>query len=278
MADTRTTAGRQTAGKDSRMRDGLQQPSGGETPAELLAVDGVHRRKKKPAPRKGISRSLFETLRDKILAGEYPPGTRLPAERDLVSLYGVNRGAVREAINRLGQARLVSTLHGGGTRVENFLSTAGLDLLVSLVVAGPGAYRAGAVRSLVEMRTAIAVDAARLAALRCTDAQYTAIRLGMRNLHAITDDKQLTEQLLVIWGGVVDASGNVAYRLAYNTLRDSYQLFGNLLHKVVRESFNAPDYRVLVEAIGACDPVRAERGARRIVEKDAALFIERFDL
>lgn len=235
-----------------------------------------------PAPkrkaRKGIAHSLFETLRDRILAGDFPPGTRLPAERELVELYGVNRGAVREAINRLAQARLVSTVHGGGTRVENFLSTAGLDLLVNLVTAGSGPHRAGAARSLIEMRTALAVDAARLAALRCTDAQYLAIRARVQQLHAVRDDGQLLEDLLAIWGGVVDASGNVAYRLAYNTLRDSYRLFGKLLHRVVRESFHAPDYRVLIEAIGASDPARAERGARRIVEKDAAVFIERFDL
>jgi GntR family transcriptional repressor for pyruvate dehydrogenase complex len=228
--------------------------------------------------RKGVAEALFETLRDKILSGEYPPGTRLPAERELVTLHAVNRGAVREAINRLAQARLVTTVHGGGTRVENFLSTAGLDLLVTLVISGPGAYRAGAARSLIEMRTALAVDAARLAAIRCTDAQYAAIRARVQTLHAISDDQQLLEHLLAIWGVIVDASGNVAYRLAYNTLRDGYRLFGKMLHRVTRESFHAPDYRVLIEAIGAADAARAERGARRIVEKDAAAFIERFSL
>lgn len=229
-------------------------------------------------PRKGVSHALFETLRDRILAGEYPPGTRLPAERELVALHGVNRGAVREAINRLAQARLVTTVHGGGTRVENFMSTAGLDLLVNLVISGPGAWRAGAVRSLIEMRTALAVDAARLAAIRCTDAQYAAIRTRVQTLAAIRDDGELLEQLLAIWGGIVDASGNVAYRLAYNTLRDGYRLFGKVLHRVTRDSFHAPDYRVLIEAIGSADAARAERGARRIVEKDAAAFIERFSL
>lgn len=229
------------------------------------------------ALRKGVAHTLFDTLRDQILAGDYPPGSRLPAERELATLHGVNRGAVREAINRLGQAGLVSTLHGGGTRVENFLATAGLDLLASLVTAGTGAQRAGAVRSLIEMRTMLAVDAARLAAVRCTDAQYAALRLRVQQLGGIREDRALLLHLLGIWGLVVEASGNVAYRLAYNTLRDVYLLFGNFLDRVTRESFHAPDYRVLMEAIGASDPARAERGARRIVEKDAAAFIARFE-
>lgn len=228
--------------------------------------------------RKGVSQSLYETLRDKIIAGEYPPGARLPAERELVELYGVNRGAVREAINRLAQSRLVSTVHGGGTRVENFLSTAGLDLLVTLVMAGDGVHRRDAVRSLIEMRTALAVDAARLAAHRHTESQLATMRLLARDLATVADNAALQARLLAIWEAIVDASGNVAYRLAFNTLRDGYVLFGKMMNKVIRDSFNAPDYRVLIDAIAQHDALRAERGARRIVEKDAAVFLERFGI
>lgn len=228
--------------------------------------------------RKVLAQSLYETLRDKIIAGEYPPGVRLPAERELVELYGVNRGAVREAITRLAQSKLVATVHGGGTRVENYLSTAGLDLLVNLVVAGDGQHRREAVRSLIEMRTALAVDAARLAATRRSDAQLATVRALARDLAAVADDAALQERLLAVWEGIVDASGNIAYRLAFNTLRDGYVLFGKLMYKVIRESFHAPDYRFLVDAIALGDAARAERGARRIVEKDAAVFMTRFNL
>jgi DNA-binding FadR family transcriptional regulator len=224
---------------------------------------------------KGRAHSLYETLRDRILAGEYAPGTRLPAERELVELFGVNRGAVREAINRLVQARLVTTVHGGGTRVADYLSTAGLDLLVNLVVSGDGPHRREAVRSLIEMRTALAVDAARLAALRHTEKQLAELQLLVRDLTAIGDDAALQERLLAIWECVVDASGNVAYRLAFNTTRDAYAMFGRYMQRILRESFNAPDYRVLVDAIAQHDEPRAERGARRIVDKDAVVFMAR---
>ncbi|MFZ5757185.1 MAG: FadR/GntR family transcriptional regulator [Pseudomonadota bacterium] len=228
--------------------------------------------------RKGLSQSLYETLRDKIVAGDYPPGVRLPAERELVELYGVNRGAVREAINRLAQSGLVATVHGGGTRVENYLSTAGLDLLVTLVVAGDGTHRREAVRSLIEMRTALAVDAARLAAQRRHESQVATLRTLAHGLATMSDDASLQDRLLAVWEGIVAASGNLAYRLAFNTLRDGYLLFGKPMHQVVRESFHAPDYRFLIDAIAIGDAARAERGARRIVEKDAAAFITRFSL
>lgn len=228
--------------------------------------------------RKGVAHSLYETLRDKIIAGEYPSGDRLPAERDLVELYGVNRGAVREAINRLAQSKLVVTVHGGGTRVEPFRTTAGLDLLLNLVAAGNGRHQRDVVRSLIEMRTALGVDAARLAAQRRSDTQMATIRGLLQGLALIEDDAELQNRLFAIWGGIVDASGNLAYRLAWNTLRDGYLLLGTTLLPLVREAFHAPDYRFLVDAIALGDTARAERSARRIADKDAALFIEHFGL
>lgn len=229
--------------------------------------------------RKCLSQSLYETLRDRIISGEYPADSRLPAERELVEMFGVNRGAVREAIQRLAQAKLIVTTHGGGSRVEDYLATAGLDLLVDLVVVGNSTHRLDAVRSLIEMRTALAVDAARLAALNRTPTDLAAIRALSQDIATLSDNPDnnaaLQEQLLALWESIINASGNIAYRLAFNTLRDGYRLFGKIMHKVVRESFHAPDYRFLISAIADGDTARAERGARRIVEKDALVFLAR---
>jgi DNA-binding GntR family transcriptional regulator len=48
-----------------------------------------------PAPE-----ALAATIRDRILSGDIPPGTRLP-ELDLVARYGLARPTVREALQRL---------------------------------------------------------------------------------------------------------------------------------------------------------------------------------
>ncbi len=225
--------------------------------------------------RKCLSQSLYETLRDQIVSGAYPAGSRLPAERELVEIFGVNRGAVREASQRLAQAKLIVTTHGGGSRVEDYLATAGLELLVDLVVVGNSTHRLDAVRSLIEMRTALAVDAARLAALNRTHTGLAAIRALSQDIATLRDDAALQEQLLALWESIINASGNIAYRLAFNTLRDGYRLFGTIMHKIIRESFHAPDYRFLISAIADGDTARAERGARRIVEKDAMVFLAR---
>ena len=47
---------------------------------------------------------VFEQLRSRILAGDFPSGERLPNERELAAARGVNRASVREAVKRLEAA------------------------------------------------------------------------------------------------------------------------------------------------------------------------------
>ena len=59
----------------------------------------------KPIERKSLADSVYEQLRDAIVGGEFPAGSSLPSERQLREQLGVNRGALREALKRLEEAR-----------------------------------------------------------------------------------------------------------------------------------------------------------------------------
>lgn len=62
---------------------------------------------------------IMEYLRDKIVSGEWPVGTRLPSQRDLAISFGVNRSTVVAAMDELTAAGLIEGGRGGGTRVVN---------------------------------------------------------------------------------------------------------------------------------------------------------------
>ena len=64
------------------------------------------------------SRRIAEALRQAIDAGEYPPGARLPSERELASRYGSARNTAREAISLLQAEGLVDVQHGRGAFVR----------------------------------------------------------------------------------------------------------------------------------------------------------------
>lgn len=62
--------------------------------------------------------SVLETLLADIMRGTYPPGARLPAERELSKILGASRPTLREALRRLGEWQLVDPRRGSGIVVR----------------------------------------------------------------------------------------------------------------------------------------------------------------
>ncbi len=60
---------------------------------------------------------LKELLRKELAGGQYPPGTLVPSEFDLVARFGVSRSTVRRAVQELEMAGLVVRRQGKGTFV-----------------------------------------------------------------------------------------------------------------------------------------------------------------
>jgi len=58
-----------------------------------------------------------DTLLARLLDGTYPPGSTLPAERELAASLGVTRPTLREALQRLGRDGLLEIRQGKPTRV-----------------------------------------------------------------------------------------------------------------------------------------------------------------
>ncbi|MFF0386476.1 FadR/GntR family transcriptional regulator [Streptomyces sp. NPDC004286] len=172
-----------------------------------------------PVRREAISDQLYAVLRDRILGGALLPGSPLTAERDLAAEFGVNRHAVREAVKRLQQARLVEVSHGGRTLVLDWRRTAGLDLALGLAAADTGPTIAELTRDALEMRVCIGADAARLCALRCSDQAASRI-MESAGRYAVQgpDLAELGEADVAWWRLIVEGSGNIAYLLAFNSL------------------------------------------------------------
>src|SRR5436190_10578203 len=119
-----------------------------------------------PVQRRSLPDAVFEQLTAEIVAGGVPPGDALPAERALTEQLGVNRQAVREALQRMHLLGLVDIHHGEPTRVRDFRSSASPELLSWLVVRPDGSIDQAVVRSVFELRATVGADAARLCASR----------------------------------------------------------------------------------------------------------------
>jgi DNA-binding FadR family transcriptional regulator len=210
----------------------------------------------------GLAATAFRALSERIVAGDIPPGTTL-SERQLCDELGVSRTAVREAIARLEQQRLVAVRQGGQTRVLDFRETAGLDVLRCLTPEGR-APSAEIVRGGLEMRAAIAPDVARLAALRRGDDVPPALDAIVARMRASASDRAaLQDQSLRFWAILVAASDNLAYRLAFNSLREALEPLRRAAGDALAAEFaDLRGYAIIARAVRAKDAGAAARAAR----------------
>ena len=112
-----------------------------------------------------LYRQIADQIAGLIAAGEFTPGSRLPAERELATLLGVCRASVREAIISLEIGGLVEVRVGTGIFV-----TAGPPPGAPGRDVGPGPFELLSARKLVEG------EIAALAAVNASDADIEALR------------------------------------------------------------------------------------------------------
>src|SRR5438034_11807673 len=121
----------------------------------------------RPVGKPRVAEEIVSQLRGLILRGEYAVGDKLPPERKLAEELGVNRASLREAIKSLEHMGLVKTRQGDGTRVLDFMQTAGVEL-VSHLIPGDGMPNLEVLSDVMEFRRLFGREVARQAADRAT--------------------------------------------------------------------------------------------------------------
>jgi DNA-binding FadR family transcriptional regulator len=97
-----------------------------------LVKRSIQKGTKAPADPRGSPERLADDLLVRILRGDYPPGTRLPPERQLAIELGVDRTTLRMAVKQLGRMNLITAHHGSGIEVNDYRERGGLDVLAAL--------------------------------------------------------------------------------------------------------------------------------------------------
>lgn len=226
--------------------------------------------KLEPIRRRSLSDEVYEQLRGKIVRGEFLAGSSLPAERALSTMLGVNRGALREALKRLEEARLVSIQHGGGTRVEDFRRRGGLDLLSQLILRADGSVDTRVARGVIEMRSALGPDIARLAALRASESVKAKLGVVLERMEETDELAELQRASMDYWDALVEGSENVAYRFAFNTLHETYREIAGVMTQVLAaELTDRAGFRALTKSVRETDAKKAESRARALLQKGA---------
>lgn len=144
----------------------MEQPSSSDKLVKVVPLGSV-----RPSP---LVEQAAERLRAQITGGTWPVGTRLPGETTLARELGVGRSTVREALRALAGAGLVRPRQGAGVFV----------IATEPAEDWPTRLRRAAVADVYEVRMAVEVHAARLAAHRRTPEDVTAMQLALEGRRA----------------------------------------------------------------------------------------------
>jgi DNA-binding FadR family transcriptional regulator len=120
-----------------------------------------------------LAQRVVAGLKDKILAGELPPGHKLPSESELIDEFGVSRTVVREAVTRLRAEGLVETFQGRGSFVL------AMPEPTSFTIESAAIRTHRDVLDMVDFRIGIECETAALAAARVDAAGRAAIQAAL---------------------------------------------------------------------------------------------------
>jgi len=193
----------------------------------------------------------------------------VPSERRLSGELGASRHAVREALKRLQESGLVRISHGGATRVRDWRHDGGLELLLAVAAQGDVPPELEAERAAMELRACIGADAARRAAERAGPAQRAEIIARAEALAAAHDPEARNVEYERLWDRIVDGAGNIAYRLALNTLVAGQHVIVLDAERVAAELGDPAAIRALATAIAERRPDAARAIAADLLERSA---------
>jgi GntR family transcriptional repressor for pyruvate dehydrogenase complex len=207
---------------------------------------------------------LADELRAEITSGRLQPGERLPPEPELCVKTGVSRSTVREALRLLASQHLIVTTRGvtGGSFVAHPDAEQlgdGLATGFTLLTNSPAVGLA----DLLELRRALEVPIAGLAAARRTDEHLMEIRAAL--FDPLTDD---LDTMLVAHAAfhmaVAKASGNPLFELVVRPLY--HASYGEAVTDKLPADYWTridADHRQLLECLCAGDAETATRQADR---------------
>ena len=206
-----------------------------------------------------LYRQIADRIGALIASGEFPPGSRLPPERDLANQLHVSRTSVREALIALELSGLIDIRMGSGIYVKAQTPIA-RALHIARTNEDTGPFEQLRARWLIEGETAA------LAAKNASAAEIRTLRDLNRRLLTVQPHERIPPDRL-FHVKIAESSGNSVLTLVVEFL---WQLREGPLFAQIERHFHTPelsrqtidDHTAIVDAIAAHQPALARTAMR----------------
>ena len=214
--------------------------------------------KKSSAPDLVVSQILKQ-----IDNNTFPPGSKLPSQRELATMLGVGRSSIREAVNALVVRGYLEPIQGRGTFIRKTLPDADTRL-EDLATA----FRASSIMELMEARVMLECKSAALAAERANAAQINRIRESLARISVADVDYEIfLKQDLQFHHALAEATHNVVINEMTKFVLDKLAIHHAQLHtdrlSLAYRQISVDTAREVLAAVEAGDQKRAAEWMER---------------
>ncbi|MBQ5740206.1 MAG: FadR family transcriptional regulator, partial [Oscillospiraceae bacterium] len=193
----------------------------------------------KRVSKENLDQQILTSIKDAILAGEWPVGSKIPSETQLAQMYDASRPTVRVAIQKLNTMGFLETKVGVGTFVKNFDFTERLDTISNLI-ATPDMLD-----DVVEFRQVVETTCIRLAVEKASDEELLELKAMCDEYGSVLAsskdlDKATLSRLAMldynIHYRICELSGNALFAMAYAVAQGALKnyFFTNLSIRMAR--------------------------------------------
>lgn len=214
-------------------------------------------------PRRKLSHEVADRLLALIEAGEWPAGSHLPSERELMARFSVGRPVIREALQSLEGMGLISITHGERARALPLTARKVLDRLRRptrhLLATSPATHE-----HLKEARQWMEVGLVRIAAERATsdDVHRLEEKLAAQRA-ALPDRRRFIAADIAFHAAIAAISGNPLCEAASEAVLGwLFDFHVEMLGVPGAEEVTLAEHREILERIAAHDP---DGAAQKIV-------------
>ncbi|MDR6100041.1 GntR family transcriptional repressor for pyruvate dehydrogenase complex [Agrobacterium larrymoorei] len=214
-------------------------------------------------------RQVEAALVEFVERADLKPGSRLPAERELMSALGVGRSTIREVIRKFQALGIIDSRKGSGNYLLKPISTATVHMPISIEAQS----LRDALLMTLEVRRGIEVEASMAAARRRTEDDIETMRLRLEEMERVHLAEGTSGKAdLAFHLSIYDATHNSLFKQLLEQMREGFERFWS-------KPFDRPDFasrsfpfhRTLFNAIVAGDTSAAQQETLKIlaiVEED----------
>lgn len=210
--------------------------------------------------RSGLVDQVIGQLRDAVTREEWPLGHRIPPEAGLATSLGVGRNTVREAVRALAYCGLLEVRQGDGTYVR-----------ATSEVSGAVRRLCGSeLREVLQVRKALEVEGARLAATARTDAELRTLTTALEARDSAQRQRRFDEFVHAdaeFHLAVVRCGGNAVLTELYRGMTEAITASVATTSQAHLESGQEIGHRGLLDAIADRDPDQAAAQARGFLDQ-----------